>query len=71
MLENYFFVDHNNNYFSRHKYMYDFEMLEIILKEIGFVEIQKCNYKQGSVPDLKILDNRPEDSLFVECMKPA
>ena len=70
MLENYFFVDHNDNHFSRHKYMYDFEILETILEKIGFVNIMKCDYKKGSLPNLNILDNRPEDSLFIEVMKP-
>ena len=69
MLKQYFFVDDDENYFSRHKYMYDFEMLSKILSDAGFREIARCNYRQGRVPDIQILDNRPDESLFVEAIK--
>lgn len=69
MLEDYFFVNHKNSFLARHKYMYDFELLSGLLKEIGFKQITRCEYQQGNTPDINILDNRPEVSLFVEAVK--
>jgi len=69
MLNDYFFVDHNENYFSRHKYMYDFELLSKLFEIAGFSNITRCNFHQGTIPDIKALDNRPEDSLFLEATK--
>lgn len=69
MLESYFFVDHNENYFSRHKYMYDFELLLKMFELAGFVKIKQCKFNEGNMPDIQSLDNRPEDSLFVEAVK--
>lgn len=69
MLQNYFFVEDGDSYYSRHKYMYDYEMLESQLKNMGFSGVTRCQYRQGRVPDIEILDNRPEESLFVEAVK--
>lgn len=69
MLKNYFFVEDGDSHYSRHKYMYDFAMLSALLKEIGFRKITRCNFKEGSVPDIGALDNRPDESLFVEARK--
>jgi predicted SAM-dependent methyltransferase len=70
MLQDYFFIDSQGSYYARHKYMYDFEGLRKLLAEKGFTEIEKCGFQQGQLPDIEILDNRPEDSLFVEAAKP-
>lgn len=69
MLESYFFVDHNENYFSRHKYMYDFDLLSKMFELAGFVKIKQRNFQEGDIPDVQMLDNRPEDSLFIEAVK--
>ena len=69
MLENYFFIDKAEGYHAQHKYMYDFEMLYEILYKIGFRNITRCEFKKGNVPDIELLDNRPEDSLFIEAEK--
>ena len=69
MLQNYFFVEDDDNYYSRHKYMYDFDMLSARLRDIGFREVTKCQYQQGRIPDIDILDNRPDESLFVEAVR--
>lgn len=66
MLENYFFVEDLGSFLARHKYMYDFELLKEALAEAGFGNIRREAYRSGRVPDLEQLDNRPEDSLFVE-----
>jgi SAM-dependent methyltransferase len=57
-------------YFARHRYMYDFDMLGALLTRVGFVDVRRRAFQEGSVPDITVLDNRP-DSLFVEAMKPA
>ncbi len=68
-LSAYFFVEDKENYFSRHKYMYDFEMMSSRLEKLGFKKINRCEYRSGSLPDCELLDNRPSDSLFVEAQK--
>ncbi len=69
MLDDYFFVNDLSSYLARHKYMYDFELLRTVLAEAGYKDIQRCTFGEGSVPDLKRLDNRPVDTLFVEATR--
>jgi SAM-dependent methyltransferase len=69
MLQNYFFVEDADNHYSRHKYMYDNEMLSSLLAQAGFRDIARCSYREGQVPDSAVLDNRPDESLFVEAIK--
>lgn len=69
MLLNYFFVEDMESHYARHKYMYDFAMLKALLESIGFREVVRCGYREGLTPDLEILDNRPEETLFVEARK--
>lgn len=69
MLGNYFFVEDRASFLARHKYMYDFELLKSILENIGFSEVVRCAYQEGRTPDINILDNRPEETLFVEAVK--
>ncbi len=69
MLSDYFFVDDKDSYYARHKYMYDFELLGKLLESAGFKDIKRCSYRKGDTPDLAVLDNRPEDTLFVEARK--
>lgn len=70
MLENYFFVEDKDSFLARHKYMYDFELLKSKLESVGFSRIVRCEYRQGKTPDVDKLDNRPEETLFVEAVKP-
>ena len=69
MLENYFFVNDLSSYWARHKYMYDFEILSKLLIDLGYKNIKRCDFGEGCVPDLKQLDNRPNDTLFVEATR--
>ena len=71
MLQDYFFVDSQGSYFARHKYMYDFDSLNNIFTDSGFTEIEKYAFQVGKLPDIELLDNRPEDSIFVEAVKPS
>lgn len=58
-----------HNDFSRHKYMYDYELLKSILTDTGFVEVTRCQYQQGKTPDIDFLDKRPHGSLYVEAVR--
>ena len=69
MLEDYFFVEDKGSFLARHKYMYDYELLKSMLEKIGFTYVARCTYQEGKTPDIKKLDNRPEDTLFVEAVK--
>ncbi len=64
-----YFFEPRRGSFSSHRYMYDFELLASLLRKVGFTSIEKCAYKQGLVPDLDCLDNRPEETLYVEGVK--
>jgi predicted SAM-dependent methyltransferase len=69
MLGDYFFVEDKESFLARHKYMYDFELLKILLEKLNFSQIVRCEYRQGKMPDIDKLDNRPEETLFVEAIK--
>lgn len=69
-IEKFFFVtDSYTDFFSIHKYLYDFEMLRDTLTQFGYKNINKCEYKQGKTPDIDYLDTKPNESLFVEAEK--
>ncbi|MDO9318875.1 MAG: methyltransferase domain-containing protein [Gammaproteobacteria bacterium] len=69
MLEDYFFVSGKGSYLARHKYMYDFEMIQSVLEEAGFSSVTRCEYQKGRTPDIDFLDIYPDVSLFVEAVK--
>jgi predicted SAM-dependent methyltransferase len=56
--------------YSRHQYLYDFELMRRLLASAGFTEIERCEFRQGGVPDIERLDNRPDQTLYVEAVKP-
>jgi SAM-dependent methyltransferase len=64
----FFFYDRDVSEFTRHRYMWDFAMLRDTLREAGFPTVERCAYQQGRLPDLTILDNRPEETLYVEAV---
>lgn len=68
MLESYFFVEDLDSSMARHRYMYDYDLLKAALDEAGFAGVVRCAYREGKTPDLHVLDNRPEDTLFVEAV---
>jgi len=65
----YFFSSSSSNFFSRHQYMYDFDLLSSFLKEAGFTKIERCLYRQGKMPDIEQLDTRDNDTLYIEAIK--
>jgi len=52
-----------------HKWMYDQFSLTALLTSCGFTTIRKTSYKEGNCPDIELLDNRPEESLYLEASK--
>lgn len=56
---------------GRHLWMYDAPSLSAMLEGVGFIHPVVCGYQKGRVPDCDILDNRPEESLYLEAEKPA
>ena len=70
MLSDFFFVDLDGSYLARHKYMYDFQLIKEALEQCGFINIIRYVYQQGYTPDIEILDNQQEVSLYVEAQKP-
>jgi hypothetical protein len=66
----YFFGWPDAGSLAQHRYMYDYQMLKALLEKIGFVNVSRCPFREGHTPDIGVLDNRPEETLFVEAMKP-
>jgi hypothetical protein len=56
---------------SRHQFMYDFELLRDALVSTNFVQIVQCTLTTGRTPDLEQLDNRSDETLYVEAVRPA
>jgi SAM-dependent methyltransferase len=56
--------------FSQHRFAYDFEMLAAALRDAGFRDVERAEARRGRTPDLVLLDNREDFTLFVEA-RPA
>lgn len=66
----YFFTGETSPY-DQHRYMYDSELLTTLLREEGFVAVAERKAREGAVPDLDVLDDRREGTLYVEGSKPG
>jgi SAM-dependent methyltransferase len=51
---------------SAHCYMYDWPTLATLLPELGFKSVHRRRFQDSQDSELASLDNRPDDSLFVE-----
>lgn len=51
------------------RWIYDEASLSFALAEAGFTNIRRRGFREGSVPDLELLETRP-NSLFVEAVRP-
>jgi len=69
MIHDFFFAEEMTG-FGQHRYAYDYEMLHDALAQIGFANIQRAVFQEGATPDLKLLDNREDYTLFVEAYAP-
>lgn len=54
---------------NSHHWHYNFASSRRLLKSKNFRETHQCAYPEGACPDLEFLDNRPDESLFVEATK--
>ncbi len=59
----------NTRYGLEHCYMYDVPTVVFLLKEAGFRDVRVVAFREGGAHELAQYDNRPEDSLHVECLK--
>jgi SAM-dependent methyltransferase len=55
---------------NRHQWMYTERSLCDLLLKCGYVNVQPCEYRQGRCEDVARIDNRPENSIYVEGEKP-
>jgi SAM-dependent methyltransferase len=58
-------------YYAAHKWMYDFDSLAAMLREVGFVDVAEKAYREGATPQLADLDNYEGITLRIEATKPA
>lgn len=55
---------------QEHKFAYDFETIELLLKRHGFNEVTKREFRQSANPELSIdSEGRAAESLYVEAKK--
>jgi SAM-dependent methyltransferase len=66
----YFYYDRGASSFTRHRYMYDAQLLIAELTAAGFQDIERMAYRTGRTPDLALLDNRQDETLYVEARRP-
>jgi len=69
-LDYFFYTSQPRNELSRRHYQYDFELLRQMLAAVGYEGMRRCAFRQGRTPDLELLDNRPNETLFMEADKP-
>lgn len=63
-------VNHVFHQGGEHLFAYDFETLEYLLKEAGFIDIQQVSYREGADPKLCIdREEHAKYSLYVEAQK--
>jgi predicted SAM-dependent methyltransferase len=65
----FFFTPRRAGHLNHHHFMYDYDLLRGSLAAAGFIEIERSAFREGSFPDVKTLDNRPDETLFVEARK--
>jgi predicted SAM-dependent methyltransferase len=54
---------------NRHQWMYTGASLAKVMAEAGLTEVEILRYREGRLPDLASIDNRPENSIYVEGVK--
>jgi predicted SAM-dependent methyltransferase len=55
---------------SGHRFMYDFQLLKLLLHRLGFASARKVNFREGRDPILLIdSESRRSESLYVEAEK--
>jgi hypothetical protein len=54
---------------NKHQWMYNETSLREVLRQAGFLESVRREAGKGDCPDLELLDNRPDITLFMEATK--
>jgi SAM-dependent methyltransferase len=67
----YFFPKAKSGELGCHHWMYDFDGLEALMATAGLTDIVRCGFRQGYTPDIEILDNRDDETLYVEAKAPS
>lgn len=62
------FFELQKGYKNRHWWHYTDQSLQRALREVGFSDVYRCQYREGRCEDVEKVDCRP-DSLFVEAIK--
>ncbi|MEM0896690.1 MAG: methyltransferase domain-containing protein [Verrucomicrobiota bacterium] len=63
------FQDNHSDPKNRHHWMYNGESLAKLMVDVGFENVEECEYQKGNLPDVERLDNRPGVSVYVEGVK--
>jgi predicted SAM-dependent methyltransferase len=65
-------VNHLFRFNDFHRFLYDYELFEALLKRAGFTSVTRCAYRQSAVPEL-VLDFEAESrevmSMFIEAVR--
>lgn len=64
----FFFLGKHASEFTRHRYLWDFSGLRQDLQAAGFAEVHRRAFREGITPDIQLLDNRPDETLYVEAV---
>ena len=51
------------------RYFYDYESLAWLFRQAGFSRVQRRNFMDSVLPEVKEIDNRPEQMFFLEAVK--
>lgn len=51
------------------KYVYDYETLALLFRNAGFSTVEQKMYQESRMPDVALIDNRPEQMFFLEAVK--
>jgi len=51
------------------RYFYDFETLALIFREAGFSTVERKDYMQSDIAEIKLIDNREDQMFFLEAKK--
>lgn len=51
------------------RHIYDYESLARLFSRAGFREVAERGYRESLLPDVALLDNRPEQMFFLEAVK--
>jgi len=55
---------------SKHcRYFYDFETLALMFNKAGFKNIKKRKYHESLIPEINLIDNRPDQMFYLEAIK--